>query len=468
MGGAAAGEPGISGLRLSGDGRYVIFTSAATNLGTALPGESLGEQHVYRRDLQSGETALVDRVSGAAGAILSRGSEAASISGDGRYVAFTEKAENLEDPSGDHAETANAVGYVRDMQTGTTVAVSRAGGATGAVGDEPAEGLSISGDGRYVVFSSRAANLVPGVDDGIWEQVYLRDLQAATTTLISQNALGEAGDRGSSLPVISGPGACKVQFASIAFNLLQPSSLDVSGEQVYVADRCQSPATMTLVSRNASEPIAPFAYSVSGTTEDGRKAIFVGEFVGSACCHLYLRDLEAGSTTQLDRASGAGAVANAEVQETAISANGCRAVFASRATNLFGGGPPQGEEPTEVYVRQLKPCVEAPEKPSSPSAPKSGPSPVPTASVGGRLKIVGLSPAKLLLDVSGPGEVSIKLRRFVATPRRDWNLLRTIDARVSDAGRLVVPLSLAGAGRYRFNVHLHGTAKGQVRILDLG
>src|SRR5262249_39100340 len=47
--GAAAGEPGIFGLRLSADGRYAIFTSAATNLGTALPGEALGEQHVYRR-----------------------------------------------------------------------------------------------------------------------------------------------------------------------------------------------------------------------------------------------------------------------------------------------------------------------------------------------------------------------------------------------------------------------------------
>jgi Tol biopolymer transport system component len=476
-GGEAASEPGISGLRLSGDGRYVIFTSAATNLGTTLPGEVPGERHVYRRDLQSGDTTLVDRVSGAAGAILSRGAEASSISANGRYVAFTARVENLEDPVGDHTETANAVGYVRDMQTESTVAVSRASGATGEVGDEPAEGLSLSSDGRYVVFSSRASNLVPGVEEGVWEQVYLRDLQTSTTTLISQNELGEPGDRGSSLSVISGEGACKVQFTSIAFNLLEPSPLEVSGEQVYVADRCLSPQAMTLVSRNANEPIAPFAYSVSGTTADGASAIFVGEFVGSACCHLYLRDFEAGTTTQLDRASGAsGASANAEVQETAISANGCRAVFASRATNLFAGGPPQGpsgEEPTEVYVRQLAPCVDSPETPgaeagASPSPQPKSPATVPKPAAQTSMKVTALNRRKLVLGLSGPGRVAVRVRRLEKMSPRHWKFLRTITAEVGSAGRVEIPLPDFSRGKYRFNLHLHRSqTPGIVRFLAI-
>jgi len=118
--GEPAGEPGIADLELSADGRYAIFTSGAGNLGTVLPGEDPSERHVYRRDLETDETALVDRVTGSGGAILSRGAEAAAISADGRYVAFTARVENLEDPTGDHAETAAAVGYVRDMQAGIT------------------------------------------------------------------------------------------------------------------------------------------------------------------------------------------------------------------------------------------------------------------------------------------------------------------------------------------------------------
>lgn len=471
--GEAAGEPGISGLKVSGDGRFVIFSSAATNLGMVLPGEAAGEQHVYRRDLQSGETILVDRVSGAGGAILSRGAEAASISANGRYVAFTARVENLEDSAGDHTETANAVGYVRDLRTGSTVAVSRADGTAGEVGDEPAEGLSISADGRYVVFSSRASNLVPGVEEGVWEQVYLRDLQISTTTLISRNELGEAGDRGSGLPVISGAEGCTVQFSSIAFNLLKPSPLEISGEQVYVADRCVSPPTMTLVSQNGKEPFAPFAYSVSGVSADSRAAIFVAEFVGAACCHLYLRDLTTASTSQLDRASGAGgAVANAEVQETAISANGCRAVFASRATNLFGGGPPQGrsgEEPTEVYVRQLAPCADtpAPDGAVAPSAPK-GLAPVPAPAGRTDLRVAALGRRQLVLSLSGPGRVSVRLRRFEAEPSRHWRFLRTLVAEATGAGEVRVPLSDLTPGRYRLNVHLHRSpSPSLVRMLTI-
>ncbi len=70
--GEPAGEPGVENVKISGNGRYVIFTSKTTNLLAGLPAEEPEEQHVYRRDLQTGETTLVDRVSGTHGAILSR------------------------------------------------------------------------------------------------------------------------------------------------------------------------------------------------------------------------------------------------------------------------------------------------------------------------------------------------------------------------------------------------------------
>jgi Tol biopolymer transport system component len=469
-GGEAAGEPGISNLRLSADGRFVVFTSAATNLGPALPGEEAGEMHVYRRDLETSETTLVDRVSGPAGATFSRGAEAAAVSADGRYVAFTARVENLEDPGGDHSETANAVAYVRDLETETTTAVSRASGASGAVGDEPAEWVSIAPDGRSVAFASRATNLVPGVEEGVWEQVYRRDLETEATSLVSQNTLGEAGDRSSVLPAISGADGCFVTFSSIAFNLLQPSPLEVSGEQVYVADVCASPATVTLASKSASAPFAPFAYSVAASSEDGSKAIFAAEFVGSPCCHLYLRDLAAGTTAQLDRASGAaGALSDAEVQQFALSANGCRAVFATRATNLYGEGPPQGEEPTEVYVRQLAPCTE----PDPIAGGDSGKTPDPPGPAArqppaGKLEIRSVERRKLVLGLSAAAQVSVRVRRLIPTKPREWKLIRTLAGQLGSAGTLELPLPALAPGRYRFNVHLHGAPAGAVRWLTVG
>lgn len=473
-GGQPASEPGISGFRLSGDGRYVIFTSAAANLGTALPGEEPSAQHVYRRDLRSGETTLVDRVSGAAGEILSRGAEAASISADGRYVAFMARVANLEDPAADHAETAAAVGYVRDMQTGATTAVSRAAGVAGEMADEPAELLSISPDGRYVAFDSRATNLVPGAEEGVWEQVYVRDLQAAATTLASQNALGEAGDRGSGFPTLFGEGGCEAEFSSLAFNLLKPSPLEISGEQVYVADHCASPPRVTLVSQDADEQYAPFAYTVSGGSADGRYAIFAAEFAGSPCCHLYLRDLDAEQTSQLDRASGlGGVVANQSVEWFAISANGCRAVFTTRATNLHGAGPPEGpggEEPVEVYARQLAPCAESPEEPGTRGSASRRDAPTsPVAIVPTDLRVAGLGRRELLLDLSGPGRVSVRIRRFEQQRPHRWAFVRTIVAEATAAGRVRVPLPDLAPGRYRFNVHLHRSqAPGVVRVLAIG
>lgn len=485
--GEVAAAPGIANLRISADGHFAIFTSAATNLGTALPGEEVGETHVYRRDLVSGETVLVDRVSGLGGAILSRGAEAAAISADGRFVAFTARVENLEDPSGDHAETAAAVGYVRDLEAGTTVAVTRASGAAGALANESTEGLALAPDGRAVAFSSRATNLVPGAESGE-DEVYRRDLESDETSLVSVNALGDPGDRSSSLATAAGPQGCLVGFSSIAFNLLEPSPLEISGEQVYLADACAEPPTMNLVSQSAAVPFAPFAYSVAAASEDGSEALFSAEFAGSPCCHLYLRDLEAAETTLLDRAGGAtGATANGELEEFALAANGCRAVFASRATNLTAEAPPAGEEPTELYARQLKPCVPPSEEPDGAGDPGSrGPgngsgsgsnagaeSPAaggagsvnPTARA--KLAVERLDRHRLVLSLSAPGQVSIRIKRLVPTPRRHWRLVRTTEASADAAGTVAVPLGSLMPGRYRFDLRLHGAARGTVRLLTV-
>ncbi len=308
-------------------------------------------------------------MSGADGAILSLGAVAEAISDNGRYVVFAADISDLGDPAGTHTKTSIETVYVRDMQTGTTTAVSRANGPTGEIANQESRAYSISPDGRYVPFVSRATNLVPGTESNIYQQIYLRDLQTGTTTLVSQIPNGQAGEGRSENPVLVGEDGCEVEFNSEVYNLLEPPSItidgepiEISGPQIYLRDLCSNPASTRLISQDA-EGIAGDAYGVFGASADASNILFAGEFTSGY--HLFLRDPETGQTTQLDRASGnEGISANRESQQGAISANGCRVVFDSQATDLFGQtGPPEGpngERPTEVYVHQLVACHEEP------------------------------------------------------------------------------------------------------------
>ena len=105
-------------------------------------------------------------------------STGASISGDGRFVAFESTADNL--VARRHQRVSDI--FVRDRRTHTTTLVSVS--ATGGVADGPSTSASISDDGRYVAFDSTATNLVDG-DVDARSDVFVRDLQTGTTTRLS-------------------------------------------------------------------------------------------------------------------------------------------------------------------------------------------------------------------------------------------------------------------------------------------
>jgi Tol biopolymer transport system component len=368
--GEPANEPGegigVEDPSISGNGRYVIFTSAASNLVSGLPPAAREEHplHVYRRDLQTGETTLVDRVTGAQGAILGeRGARAEAISADGRYVLFKDGVEDLENAAGSHEPGLNTV-YVRDLRAGTTTAVSRADGASGELANEPSRGTSISPEGRYVAFVSTATNLVAGMQSNTVSQVYLRDLQTDTTALASATSTGEPANGPSEVPLLVG--GCQVAFSSQATNLYLYEAAPVLTPEVYLTDLCSTPASVALVSRANGPDGTPAGEgnavipSPLGASADGNYILFsaFSELTGEASherSHLYLRDLGTGQTTLVDRQSGAnGEPAQGNPEGAALSANGCRIAFTTQASNL---GEPQL---TETYVRNLAPCNEEP------------------------------------------------------------------------------------------------------------
>lgn len=198
---------------ISGDGRLVSFESIANNLDPADPDTT---RDVYVRDVDAATTTLVSRATGAAGAKANGASLRSALSADGRYVAFDSQASNLDPLDG----TTPADVYVRDLQTSTTTLVSRASGAGGAKANGAALRAAISGDGRYVAFDSVASNLDPDDPTGTSRDVFVRDLVAHTTLLVSRagGATGAKGNGDSSQPAISATGRW-VAFESLATNL---------------------------------------------------------------------------------------------------------------------------------------------------------------------------------------------------------------------------------------------------------
>jgi hypothetical protein len=187
----------------------VAFESDATNL-VANDTNSLTDVFLYNG------SAIVRVSTGLNGAQANGVSDHASISSDGNFVAFESLASDL--VSGDTNGFWDIFVYNR-----TTGAIERVSlGINGAQANNDSFNPSISGDGRYVTFSSRATNLLAGQTTAP-EQTFVYDRELHITKLVSVSAAGEEANTGSIHPVISTDGAT-VAFESAATNLFRQDS----------------------------------------------------------------------------------------------------------------------------------------------------------------------------------------------------------------------------------------------------
>ncbi len=152
---------------LSPDGRYVAFLSLANNF-VDEPIRTPTTVDVFRRDIQAGETKLVSRATGPDGLPAFADSSSPSITEGGRYVAFESSAGNLSSE-----DTAEADIFVRGMDDSTTTLVSRESGASGVPADGSSFAPVISQNGRFIAFSSDADNLSAS-DDDAYRDVFFR------------------------------------------------------------------------------------------------------------------------------------------------------------------------------------------------------------------------------------------------------------------------------------------------------
>jgi hypothetical protein len=186
-----SGEPA-----LSTDGRFAAFASASSTL---VPGDTNGATDVFVRDNETGEISRVSGSSAGTQANRTTFGTSASISDDGRYVAFVSAATNL--IAGDTNRLSDV--FLHDRQAGTTERVSI--GNDEAQANLPSFDSAISGNGRYVVFRSAATNLVAG-DNNLQFDTFVRDTQENTTTRVSVHSSGAEGNGTSFTPAINTDG----------------------------------------------------------------------------------------------------------------------------------------------------------------------------------------------------------------------------------------------------------------------
>jgi Tol biopolymer transport system component len=191
----------------NGKTTLVVFASRSTNL---VKSDKNGKTDVFLRDVAAATTTRIVLDTG--GNDPDDDSSNASITPDGRFVVFQSNATDL--VSGDKNGATDV--FVLDRASGVIERISVEG--KGNEGDGDSDDASISDDGRFVVFSSRADNLVKG-DSNAREDVFLRDRKNLTTTCVSLNQSGSPGDDVSREPEISGD-ASTIVFGSLADDLV--------------------------------------------------------------------------------------------------------------------------------------------------------------------------------------------------------------------------------------------------------
>ncbi len=204
-GGVSNGASG--GGDISADGRYATFNSAASNL---VPDDVNGVDDIFVRDLQLGVTELAS--------VSTSGLQAGApctdfaISDGGRFVVFVTRSANLDWTDTNGKDDI----YLRDRLLETTRRASLA--SDGAQADRDCSDPHVSDDGRFVVFHSYATNLVPG-DTNNSSDVFLRDMVTGTTVCLSRDRNGGPANGDSWVEDIT-PDGRYVMFSSMANDLI--------------------------------------------------------------------------------------------------------------------------------------------------------------------------------------------------------------------------------------------------------
>lgn len=353
------GNLGSLSPAISGDGRYIVFLSAASNLipiplqaSCDMAGDGVVDDpclNVYRYDRETDELTLVTR--GRDDTAADGFAAFVSISDDGRYIAFVSNATNLDATQDvlceqqEQAPCGNVYLYDHESQEITWV--------TQPVEGDYANDFSLfshlAANGQAIVYYSVATNLVPNDTNGIGD-IFLYDITTKTTRIVSVSSESDLANDTTYSPYISGNGQF-VTFSSVADNLVSNDNNQTA--DVFVHEIATGITTRISVSSDGTEGDNFSEYSTISndgryltfesvaTTLDSRDANFICDLDNDGnsaenCRDIFLHDRESGTTTLLSLISSGGQIFSPSFSGV-ISGDGQSALYTTGGTGMVRG-----------------------------------------------------------------------------------------------------------------------------------
>lgn len=330
-------------LDVSSDGRWVLLWSRATNLLTGQV-DTNGMDDIFLHDRNTNSTILVSRALGSPTTTPNAISRSASMSADGNRVLYSTDATNILAGVSD-ANNASDL-YLFDRTAGTTTLVSRALGSSATTANAESRGL-LSADGRWAVFSTAATNVLGISDTNNKSDVFALDVDTGATILVSRSAANgsQTANNGSEGVRVSADGRW-ILVSTWATNLVSGMTDNSLSVDLYLFDRIAR--SSTLVSRQGGSALAtPSSASLAlDLSPDARWVLFYshatdvigGQSDSNSEYDVFLFDRDTASTTLISRAyDSTTTTANGSTYSGRMSADGRWIAFTSSASNLISG-----------------------------------------------------------------------------------------------------------------------------------
>jgi hypothetical protein len=367
---------------ISTNGQFALFESSASNL---VSGASFIRTQVFERDMAGGGTSLVSVSTN--GTAADADSFDSVMTPDGRFVTFSSRADNL--VSNDTNLSTDV--FVRDMQTGVTTLVSAGAHASGS--DSPV----ITPDGRYVAFLSTTSNLLTSISNIV--DVYVADLANSTNFCVSTNHFGGSiicynqriSDDGQTVAfqaaISNTPTSASIVRHHlqtglddlVTMNAVPPSGnykdaqvLDMTPDgrfvtflgktnilnatAVFIWDGQTGTNSVVSVDTNGAVPASEVC-DFPSIDASGRFVAFLASAAGlvtnpviNGTQHLYLRDLQAGTTQLVDAGTNGAGPSRIFMGDYAMSLNGSFVAFDSPDSDLMTN---HNNRASDVYLRDL-------------------------------------------------------------------------------------------------------------------
>ncbi len=337
--------------RISEDGNVIAWSSSAHDV---VAGDTSGSSRaIYVRNMQTGNTAIADvELTGTSSG--DSDSTVFALSRTGRYVAFSASSTNIVSTPTVPASPLQFHVYLRDTLLNTTILVDQnaSGVLANGVLHHP-KAISVSDDGRFVLFESGATNLLPSNNPTSGTHIYMKD---TLTGQVINPAVSNAGVR-SNGAVSSSLASCDGSLIAFTANATNLTSQDNGQTNIYLAD-IRGGFNISNITYNANKSVILVSVSCNGRYVIMRSSAtnITPDVVTGTNNHYFRYDRLTNEYVLIDKSS-TGYISSTESAQThswgysSIVSDDGKVVFFSNDKNMVA---PAALNSAEVYLRNPK------------------------------------------------------------------------------------------------------------------